>query len=261
MKPVFKKLTTRQRDRLMAVVSPLVVLVAWEFASRSGIIDRRILAPPTVIAVTMLQLVQTGHLLNQAGITLARFLAGFFAGLIPGTLIGLAMGVSPWTRSVVQPLVTAFYPLPRIALFPIILILVGLNETSNIILIALGPFFTMIITTMAAVLNVEPIYKEVANSFGARPRDLYFDVMFPAALPVIMGGVKLSVGLALLNTVAVEFLVADNGVGHLIWNSWTTLSLSQSVAGLVTAGIIGSVLFAVAGIVEKAVTPWIGDKA
>jgi NitT/TauT family transport system permease protein len=214
-----QKLSAEQRDRLMVVVSPLVVLLVWEFCSRTNIIDRRILAPPTVIAATIIQLIQSGGLLGQAGVTLARFFAGFFAGLIPGTLIGLAMGVSPWTRSIVKPLVAAFYPLPRIALFPLILILVGLNETSNVILIALGPFFTMIITTMAAVLNVEPIYKEVASSFGARPRDMYFDVMFPAALPMIMSGVKLSVGLALLNTVAVEFLVADNGIGHLIWNS------------------------------------------
>jgi NitT/TauT family transport system permease protein len=252
-----KKLTAQQRDRLMVVISPLTVLILWEIASRTNLIDRRILAPPTVIAATIFELIRTGSLLNQAAITISRFFAGFFAGLIPGTLIGLAMGVSPWTRSIVKPLVAAFYPLPRIALFPLILILVGLNETSNVVLIALGPFFTMIITTMAAVLNVEPIYKEVAQSFDARPRDLYFDVMFPAALPMIMSGVKLSVGLALLNTVAVEFLVADNGIGHVIWNSWTTLSISQSVAGLVTAGIIGSVLYTIAGAIEKRVIPWV----
>ena len=259
-KPLKKKMTTQQRDRLMVVISPLVVILLWEFCSRTNIVDRRILAPPTVIVATIVQLIQTGNLLGQAGATLSRFFVGFFVGLIPGTLIGLAMGVSPWTRAIVQPLVAAFYPLPRIALFPIILILVGLNETSNVILISLGPFFTMIITTMAAVLNVEPIYKEVAQSFGARPRDLYFDVMFPAALPVIMGGVKLSVGLALLNTVAVEFLVADNGIGHLIWNSWTTLSISQSVAGLVTAGIIGSTIFTIAGAIEKKVIPWVPER-
>jgi NitT/TauT family transport system permease protein len=257
---VFRNLTAKQRDRLMSVVSPLVVLLLWEFCSRTNIIDRRILAPPTVIVATIVQLIATGGLLQQAGITLARFFVGFIVGLVPGTLIGLAMGISPWTRSIMQPLVAAFYPLPRIALFPIILILVGLNETSNVIMIALGPFFTMIITTMAAVLNVEPIYKEVAHSFGARPRDLYFDVMFPAALPMIMGGVKLSVGLALLNTVAAEFLVADSGIGHLIWNSWTTLSISQSVAGLVTAGIIGSVLYTIAGAIERRVIPWVPER-
>jgi NitT/TauT family transport system permease protein len=253
-------LSAKRRDRLMSVVSPLVVLLLWEFCSRTNIIDRRILAPPTVIVATIVQLIQSGGLLQQAGITLARFAVGFVVGLVPGTLIGLAMGVSPWTRAIMQPLVAAFYPLPRIALFPIILILVGLNETSNVIMIALGPFFTMIITTMAAVLNVEPIYKEVAHSFGARPRDLYFDVMFPAALPMIMGGVKLSVGLALLNTVAAEFLVADSGIGHLIWNSWTTLSISQSVAGLVTAGIIGSILYTLAGAIERRVIPWVPEQ-
>jgi NitT/TauT family transport system permease protein len=250
-------MSAQQRDRIMVVVSPLVVLIVWEFCSRMNIVDRRILAPPTVIAATIVQLIQTGGLLQTAGITLARFFAGFFVGLIPGTLIGLAMGVSPWTRSIVAPLVAAFYPLPRIALFPIILILVGLNETSNVILISLGPFFTMIITTMAAVLNVDPIYKDVAKSFEARPRQLYFDVMFPAALPVIMGGFRVSVGLALLNTVAVEFLVADSGLGHVIWNSWTVLSLSQSIAGLVVTAIIGFTLYSLVGVIEKRATPWV----
>jgi ABC-type nitrate/sulfonate/bicarbonate transport system permease component len=115
----------------------------------------------------------------------------------------------------------------------------------------------MIITTMAAVLNVEPIYREVAQCFGARTRDLYFRVMFPVALTVIVGGGKLSVGQALLNTVAVEFLVADNGIGHLIWNSWTTLSISQSVAGLVTVGILGATIFAIAGALEKTLLSWV----
>ncbi len=169
-----KPLTTQQRDRLMDVLSPLAVILLWELCSRANVVDRRILAPPSVIVGTIVQLIQSGNLLAQAGATLARFAIGFVVGLVPGTLIGLAMGVSPWTRSSLQPLVAAFYPLPRIALFPIILILVGLNETSNIILISLGPFFTMIISTMAAVLNVEPIYKEVAQSFGARPREVLF---------------------------------------------------------------------------------------
>lgn len=246
-----------RRDRVMMVVSPLVVLVLWEIASRANLIDRRILPPPTTVAVTIASMIATGGLLTQAGYTLARFFAGLVFGLVPGTLIGLAMGVSPWTRSIVQPLVAAFYPLPRIALFPLVLILVGLNEKSNVILIALGPLFTMIITTMAAVLNVDPIYKDVAQSFEARPRELYFDVMFPAALPVIMGGFRVSVGLALLNTVAVEFLVADSGLGHVIWNSWTVLSLSQSIAGLVVTAIIGFTLYSLVGVIEKRVTPWV----
>jgi NitT/TauT family transport system permease protein len=103
-----KKLTTLQRDRLMVVISPLVVILLWEFCSRTNLVDRRILAPPTVIVATIVQLVQSGNLLGQAGATLSRFFVGFIVGTIPGTLIGLAMGVSPWTRSIVQPLVAAF---------------------------------------------------------------------------------------------------------------------------------------------------------
>jgi NitT/TauT family transport system permease protein len=246
----------KRRDRIMMFASPLAVLVLWEICARTGLLDARILPPPSKLVFTIGNMIANENLLGQCWITLERFFIGFWAGLIPGTLLGLAMGISPWTRSIVQPLVAAFYPLPRIALFPIILILVGLNEKSNILLIALGPFFTMLITTQAAVLNVEPIYREVATSFNAKPKVLYFDVMLPAALPVIMGGVKLSVGLALLNTVAVEFLVAQDGIGHVIWNSWTVLSLAESVGGLVAAGIIGFVLYVLAGEAEKRLVPW-----
>ena len=111
-------------------------------------------------------------------------------------------------------MVAILYPIPRIALFPLVLILVGLNENSNIIMIAIGPFFTMLITAMAAVMNIEPIYLDVAKNFGVKPRQLYFTVILPAVLPPLMAGVLVSLGLALLGTVAVEFLVTTEGLGY-----------------------------------------------
>jgi hypothetical protein len=108
--------------------------------------------------MTIWELLRDGQLVGDVRDTLVRFLVGLVFGVVPGVFIGATMGLFRWPRAALGPLVAMFYNVPRIALFPLVLILVGLNEFSNELMIALGPFFTMLITTMGAVMNVEPAY-------------------------------------------------------------------------------------------------------
>jgi NitT/TauT family transport system permease protein len=243
-------------ERMVSIASPIVLLIAWEVAARFHWIDVRILPAPTVVVATIIDLFRNANLAGDTWATVERFLIGMAAGTIPGVFIGLTMGLFRWVGIVLNPIFALFYNVPRIALFPLVLILVGLNETSNILMIALGPFFTMLITSMGAAMNVEPIYRDVARNFNARPRHLYLMVTLPAITPALMDGLRLSVGLGLLGTIAVEFLVADNGLGHLIWNSWQVLSLKQSMAGLVVAAIVGWLFYASLALLERWVMPW-----
>jgi NitT/TauT family transport system permease protein len=243
-------------ERAVSIASPILLLVVWEIAARLHWIDVRILPAPTVVVMTIVDLFQNADLAGDTWATIERFLIGMAVGAIPGVFIGLSMGLFRWVGIVLNPIFAVFYNVPRIALFPLVLILVGLNDTSNILMIALGPFFTMLITSMGAAMNVEPIYRDVARNFKARPRHLYFMVTLPAITPALMDGLRLSVGLGLLGTIAVEFLIADNGLGHLIWNSWQVLSLKQSMAGLVVASIVGSIFYASLALLERLVMPW-----
>jgi len=243
-------------ELLFAVLSPLTLLVVWELCSRTGIFDQRILPAPTTVFAELVQLGREGELWQHVGHTSARFALGMALGTVPGIFLGLTMGMFRWCRAIVQPIVTILYPLPRIALFPLFLILLGLNEKSNILMIALGPFFTMVISAMAGVLNVDAIYKDVAQSYETKPRDLYLKVMLPAALPVIMSGVQISIGLALMTTTAVEYLNADTGLGYLIWHSWQILSLKLSLAALLAAGILGALIFMFFQWLERRLIPW-----
>jgi NitT/TauT family transport system permease protein len=236
--------------------SPIAFLLLWELLSRTNVVDSRIIAPPTQIVATLIVMVQQENFLAQVGATLLRYLSGLVIGVVPGVCIGLTMGLFAWPRAILQPLVNILYPLPHIALFPIVLILVGQNEKSNLIMVALGPFFTMLIVAARAVRNIDPIYLDVATSFETRVSDLYARVVFPAALPTIAAGMRIAVGLALVSTIAVEFLVADNGIGHVIWNSWQILSLSRSVAGLAVTGAIGLVSFLAFSWLERRILPW-----
>jgi ABC-type nitrate/sulfonate/bicarbonate transport system permease component len=243
-------------ERRIAIASPIALLVVWEFAARAHLIDARILPAPSRVLATIWDLLITGDLLLDIRDTTVRFLVGLLLGAVPGVLVGATMGLFRWPRAAISPLVALFYNVPRIALFPLVLILVGLNELSNLIMIALGPFFTMLITTTGAIMNVEPGYRDVAKNFNTGTRHLYTLVMLAAISPVLLDGMRLSVGLALLGTVTVEFLVGESGLGHLIWNSWTVLSLTQSMAGLVVAALLGSLAYSALALLEKILIPW-----
>jgi NitT/TauT family transport system permease protein len=247
------------REQVFSFVSPLALLALWEVLSRLGILDRRIFSSPSGVAVLAWQMALDGTLWTNLSATLARFSIGAALGIVPGVLLGLTMGLFRWPRAIINPLVSAIYPLPRIALFPLVLLLVGLNEESNIVMIALQPFFYMLIGTMAAVINVDPIYLRVAQSFKVGTRDLYFLVMFPAALPMIVSSLRLALGGALLVTVTVESLVAQSGIGYMIWHSWAVLSLGQAMVGLVIAGILGFCMIQGLDLIEKRLVPWSGN--
>lgn len=251
-----RRIGPRRQEALYAIASPLALLILWEAASRTGLVDARILPPPSAVIAELVGLAGDGELWGHVGYTAARFAIGMALGTVPGVLLGLTMGISRTSRLVLQPIITALYPLPRIALFPLFLILIGLNEKANVLMIALGPFFTMVISTMAGVMNIDPIYRDVAQSYETRRRDLYFRVMLPAALPVIMSGVQISVGLALMSATAVEYLNADQGLGYLIWHSWQILSLKLSLAALLAAGLLGAIIFVAFQWLERRLLPW-----
>jgi len=247
-------------EKYFIVISPLTIFVIWEILAQTDMIDARILPPPTAIIKTIIVMFNEENLLGHTISTAVRFILGMLAGVIPGVLIGLTMGIFRWFRVVTNPLVALFYPIPRIALFPLILILIGMNETSNVVMIALGPFFTMLISTMYGVLNIDQIYRDVAKNFNTGTALLYSKVVFPAALPSILSGLRISIGLGLLGTVAVEFLVGDTGLGNVIWNSWQVLSLSSSMAGLVVSAILGFGIYTSMTLLEKILVPWNDDR-
>ncbi|WP_167735497.1 ABC transporter permease [Rhodococcus sp. 1R11] len=262
-------------ERVFVVVTPLTLLLIWEILARfpgSGpVMDPRIFSMPSEVAKLGWQQITTplvggceisgvtipNTILGcDTMVTLWRFVVGMVVGCVPGLLLGLTMGLFRWPRVIMGPLVSLLYPLPRVALFPLVLLVIGLNESSNIIMIALGPFFTMLIGTQAAVQNVDPIYMKVAKSYNVRTLKLYRRVLLPASMPIIFSAFRLSVGLGLLGVITVEFLIGSNGLGYMIWNAWQVLNLGLSMVGLVVTGLIGFFVFLFLDWIEPKVVPW-----
>src|SRR5262249_22707343 len=140
--------------------------------------------------------------------------------------------------------------------FPLILILVGLNERANVLEITLAPFFATAISTMGAVRAIDPIHRDVAASFNTGTLDLYRLVTFPAVLPAVFGALRVSVGLALTSTRAGESVAANKGLGYFIWHAWQILSLQDCLAVMAVAGLLGALAYGGVSMLDRFAVPW-----
>jgi NitT/TauT family transport system permease protein len=244
------------RDRALSILSPIVLLAIWEAGAIVGAVDTRFFPAPTKIFVALWELVRSGEMLGHVAISLQRILIGFMLGAVPGIAIGLAVGLFPVVRAIVQPLVDATFPIPKIALLPMMFLLFGIGEGSKYAIIATAVVFLVLINTEAGVRNIERIYFDVARNYGASRRMFFTDVALPGALPMIMAGLKLGMGVALIVIVAAEFVGAKSGIGFFIWNSWSIFQVEWMYAGLMVTAILGFASAVLLGAVERALIPW-----
>lgn len=248
-------------ERVISVVSPLALLGLWEGLGRVGALDQRFFPAPSAIAGTFANLVLSGELPGHVAASLGRVAVGFAIGAIPGLLLGIAMGLSRLTRAALKPMVGALYPIPKTAIFPMLLLIFGLGEPSKWAFVAVGVFFLVLINTMAGVMNIEPVYVDVGKSFGARPLDVFLTVALPGALPLILSGLRLAWGNALLLIVVAETLAARTGIGAFIWNAWLTFKVEEMYSGVVTVSFIGYASFLLLDELQRWLVPWKGAHA
>lgn len=246
--------------RLISLLSPLACLLLWELSVRAGFLDGRFFPPPSRVLSALGTMVLSGELWAHLSASLWRIAAGFVLGAVPGILAGLAMGWSRAVRAVLDPLVAATYPLPKIAILPLLLLIFGIGEASKVAVVAIAVFFMVVITTAHGVKQIDPALILAARSLGAGGSRLFTRVVLPASLPAVFTGLRLALGMSLLVLVAAEFVAADRGIGFLIWISWSTLSVTRMYAGLVTIALLGLLFTGVLERAGKALMPWAVDR-
>lgn len=240
----------------LSVLSPLSLLLVWEGLARTGIIDTRLLSSPSLILRSLWPLVASGELLHNTLVSVQRIVLGFIAGSVPGVLLGVAMGLSPLVRSAIEPMIQATYPIPKLAIMPLILLVFGLGETSKVFTIAIGVFYLVVINSMAGVLHIDKIYMDVAKNFGANRKDYYLTVALPGALPMIFTGLKLGMGMALILVVAAEMSAAKAGVGWMIWRAYDMFAIEQMFVALIVLSVLGYLFSIALDVAEHWVIPW-----
>lgn len=246
----------RSAELALTLLSPVLLLLLWEAISRSGRVDRLFWPPPSSLWDTARSMVQNDDLLGEVWISVERILAGFALGAIPGVIIGLLMGISWPVRAFLMPIATAIYAVPKIALLPLVLIALGTGETARWVIVALSIFFVVALSTMGGVLALDAIYTDVARNFGGGRWALFRTVALPGATPAIFTGLRLALGFALIVVVGTEFVRPNRGIGSLIWESYSILSIKKMYVGLIVTGILGWVLVLGLDLIERLVVPW-----
>jgi ABC-type nitrate/sulfonate/bicarbonate transport system permease component len=242
--------------RLIPWMALVFFLLVWEVASRSNLISVLFFPPPSMIGSSLLKQIGSGKLAENLSLTLYRLGMGLICGGSIGALIGLILGWSPVLRMITEPFVAATHPLPKIALLPLVLIIFGIGEESKIVLISLAAFFPMLINAMVGVRQIEGIYWEVAENYGARGLKLMRRVLLPGSMPYMLAGFRLALNAALVVTVAVEQLTARKGLGATIWLAWETLRTEELYATLFVIAVFGLGANWLLGIVSRRLAPW-----
>ncbi|HEY3640460.1 MAG TPA: ABC transporter permease [Xanthobacteraceae bacterium] len=253
------RLAARRRDRILSIVSPLGLLLAWELAADAGLIDTRFFPAPSSIIAKLVEMARSGELTENVLISLQRIVLGFLIGGVPAIVIGIAMGIWRPVRALVDPLIVATYPIPKSSLLPLILLIFGLGEMSKVMMVAIGVFYPMAINATAGVLQINEIYLDVGKSFKASPWDTFRTIALPGALPFIMTGVKLGAGLALILIAVAEMVGAKSGIGYMIWSAWETFAVAKMYVGLFVIALIGFAISLLLNEIERRVIRWKPD--
>jgi NitT/TauT family transport system permease protein len=252
-------LSVRTRERLLGIASPILLLVVWEVAARLNIIDTRFFPAPSSIIAAMIDMLRSGELITNTLVSLRRLALGTLIGGVPALLLGIAMGLNRWVRAAFDPIVAATYPIPKSAILPLALLIFGLGEGSKIFMVAIGVFFPVVINATTGVLEINRIYLDVGRNYKAGRWNTFWTIALPGALPVIMTGFKLGIGIGLILIAIAEMIGAKSGLGYMIWTAWETFSVEQMYVGLFTIALIGFVLTVLLNEIERLIIPWKRD--
>lgn len=256
------KQTLRDKETVykwVSFLSPFVVLLGWEVVVRVGLLDARFFPPPTEILRVLGEMMVTGEIFVHLAISLQRIVLGFIIGSVPGILLGLLIGWFRSVRAFLDPIIAATYPIPKISLLPLLLVIFGIGEASKVVTVAIAGFFLVLISTAHGVMQIDHTLIQAAENYGAKGWKLFSKVILPASLPSIFTGLRLSLGVSLLIIVAAEFVAANKGIGYLIWISWSTLSVSKMYVGLLVISALGVTFTVGLERLGSTLMPWAPD--
>jgi NitT/TauT family transport system permease protein len=232
------------------------IIALWQVAISAGWIDPVFLPSPASIVEALWQLTLSGDLWKHLSISLARIGGGWIIGSGLGLIVGVSMGLTSAGRAIGMPLVSAIYPVPKIALLPLLILWLGIGETPKVVTIASGVFFPTVIATLAGIDSVPRNLIAMAQSFNLPTRSIVWKVMLPSALPGILAGFRISVSTALLLVVAAEMIGAQYGIGAFLLTAGNLMQSDDLMAGVVILSILGLSFGAGLTALERVLLRW-----
>ncbi len=239
----------------------VLLAAALELAVRAGWVNAAIVPPPTAVAERVGRVLATGSFLQPLGRTLYLLAVAYAIGCVLGIALGVLMGRSRRVHGLLEPLVEVLRPLPKPALLPPLMLFLGLGDAMKITAVALGVFFPVLINTMQGVRGVDPVLVDTARTFGHSRAALLWKVALPSAMPLVLSGMRIALGIALVLVVVAEMMAGTGGIGYLIVDLQRSFRIVDMYAWVVILAVLGWALNEVFVRIERRAIHWSGARA
>ncbi|MEV4351817.1 ABC transporter permease [Actinoplanes sp. NPDC049596] len=243
----------KTRRVALGAVVPLLLLAGWQWAAASGVYSAAQLPPPAEVVSALRELVGRGELWHHIAISTQRVVIGFVIGSALGLALGGLVGLSRTASDALTPTIQAVRAVPSLAWVPLLLLWLGIGETPKIVLVAIGAFFPVYTTVSAALAHIDPHLVEVGRAYGRRGLGLLGSVLFPAATPAILSGLRLGLAQGWLFLVAAELIASSMGLGFLLIDSQNTGRTDIMLLAIILLAVIGKLCDTVLGVVERGI--------
>ncbi|MEQ0583942.1 taurine ABC transporter permease TauC [Pantoea dispersa] len=253
------------RQLSLSLLSVAVLLLLWWGVTALGLIAPLFLPPPQQVLHKLLVIAgpqgfMDATLWQHLGASLTRMLVALFFAALIGIPVGIAMGLSPAVRGLLDPLIELYRPVPPLAYLPLIVIWFGIGETSKILLIYLAIFAPVTLSTLAGVKNTQQVRIRAAQALGATRGQLLRFVILPGALPEILTGLRIGLGVGWSTLVAAELIAATRGLGFMVQSAGEFLATDVVLAGIAVIALIAFSLELGLRALQRRLTPWNGEQ-
>jgi ABC-type nitrate/sulfonate/bicarbonate transport system permease component len=236
----------------------ILILIAWEYASATNLVDQVSVPRVSAIVSSWIVGVEDGQLLSALVPSLGRIFAGFGIAVLIAVPLGLLMGSIALIYRLLEPLTEFIRPIPAAAYIPVAILFLGIGNEMKIFVVVLACLFPILLNTYGGVRGVDPVLIDTGRTFGVSRFRALWQIVFPAALPSILTGMRISLGIALIVVVVAEMIAGNSGIGYYILDMQRVFRVPEMFAGIFTLGLLGFMINFVFVKIEQHFLRWRG---
>lgn len=251
-----RTLWKRNENWVLGTTATVIFLILWEVAVRSGGINPLFTSSPSRIAAAAVEMFADGSIWGHLQVSGLEFLIGYSLAVLIGVPLGILMGWYSRLNAVLDPFVSALYATPRIALLPLVMIWFGIGLASKVAIVFLGAIFPILVNTITGVRTIDANFVKVARSFGSNDRQMFLTVALPSSIPMLLTGLRLGLGHALIGIVVGEMYGATQGLGYLIAIAGARFQTDKVMVGIIIIAGAGVALTGLLRLIERRFERW-----
>lgn len=246
----------RLGQRTLPWLVPVVLVIFWQVASVTGLLESRILPAPSAVLSAFWSLSVSGELWHHVKISAGRALLGLLVGGGLGLLLGLLNGSSKIASTLLDTTLQMIRNIPALALIPLVILWFGIDESAKLFLVAIGVFFPIYINTYHGIRSVDPQLIEMGKSYDLTRWQLYKDIILPGAMPSILVGLRFALGLVWVLLIVAETISAQAGIGYMTMNAREFLQTDVVLVGILLYALLGKLADVFAHYLERYLLRW-----